>query len=92
MNQFVQRPETARDTHCTAQQYTERYERSITDPDGFWLEQAKRLDWFTAPAKGGDWSYDPVGIEWFADGALNLCHNAVDRHLDDTRRYHRDYL
>ncbi len=41
-----------------------------------------------APTKGGDWSYDPVEISWFADGTLNLCHNAVDRHLasrgDDT--------
>jgi len=81
MSDFVRRPQTARDTNCTAQQYAERYAQSIADPDGFWLEQAKRLDWTKAPTKGGDWSYDPVGIEWFEDGVLNLCHNAVDRHL-----------
>jgi acetyl-CoA synthetase len=82
MNHAVERPQPAGATHCTTQQYDEMYRRSIEDPDGFWLDQAKRLDWFTAPAKGGDWSYDKVDIEWFADGALNLCHNAVDRHLE----------
>ncbi|WP_073977701.1 acetate--CoA ligase, partial [Erythrobacter donghaensis] len=34
-----------------------------------------------APTIGGDWAYDPVAIKWFEDGQLNLCHNAVDRHL-----------
>ncbi|WP_299193845.1 acetate--CoA ligase [uncultured Erythrobacter sp.] len=82
MSDFVRRPQTARDTNCTAEQYQERYARSIADPDGFWLEQAERLDWSVKPTKGGDWSYDPVGIKWFEDGVLNLCHNAVDRHLN----------
>ena len=82
MIQAVERPQIDRATHCVAEQYEELYARSVSDPDGFWLEQAQRLDWFTAPTKGGEWSYDPVNIEWFADGALNLCHNAVDRHLD----------
>ncbi|MDJ0643503.1 MAG: acetate--CoA ligase [Erythrobacter sp.] len=82
MIQAVERPQVDRATHCVAEQYEELYARSVSDPDGFWLEQAQRLDWFTAPAKGGEWSYDPVNIEWFADGALNLCHNAVDRHLE----------
>ncbi len=81
MSDFVRRPESAHDNHCTAEQYAALYERSISDPDGFWLEQAERLDWIAKPAKGGEWSYDPVAIQWFADGALNLCHNAVDRHV-----------
>jgi acetyl-CoA synthetase len=59
------------------------YRRSVESPDAFWLEQAQRLDWFTAPTIGGDWAYDPVAIKWFEDGTLNLCHNAVDRHLPD---------
>ncbi len=83
MNGFVQRPQQSYDTHCTGVQYAAMYERSIADPDGFWLEQAERLDWTTAPTKGGEWSFDPVEIKWFADGSLNLCHNAVDRHLGD---------
>ena len=79
--EYVARPAKDGPTHCTAAQYEELYRRSVDDPDGFWLEQAKRLDWETAPAKGGNWSYDPVEIKWFEDGVLNLCHNAVDRHL-----------
>jgi len=59
------------------------YRRSVESPDAFWLGQAQRLDWAKAPTVGGEWSYDPVGITWFADGTLNLCHNAVDRHLPE---------
>ncbi|ANU07577.1 acetate--CoA ligase [Paraurantiacibacter namhicola] len=88
MRDAVQRPGSARQTLCNADQYEALYRRSIEDSDGFWLEQAGRLDWEQAPAKGGEWSYDPVDIAWFADGRLNLCHNAVDRHVsqrgDDT--------
>ena len=88
MIQAVQRPQTDRATHCVSEQYAEMYRRSVEEPGAFWLEQAQRLDWFNAPTKGGEWSYDPVDIKWFADGALNLCYNAVDRHLaargDDT--------
>ena len=68
-------------THCTAEQYAAMYRASVETPDAFWLEQAQRLDWVTVPTIGGAWSYDPVAIKWFADGQLNLCHNAVDRHL-----------
>ncbi|MFZ9396265.1 MAG: acetate--CoA ligase, partial [Erythrobacter sp.] len=78
---FVLRPKQDHATHCTGAQFEELYQRSLADPDGFWLEQAQRLDWFARPTRGGEWSYDPVDIRWFADGTLNLCHNAVDRHL-----------
>ena len=79
----VHRISDATETHCTPEQYDELYRRSVEDSDGFWLEQASRLDWTRAPSKAGDWSFDPVGISWFDDGILNLCHNAVDRHLTD---------
>ncbi|MHA7819750.1 MAG: acetate--CoA ligase [Erythrobacter sp.] len=82
MTGFVERPQQERETHCTDVQYAAMYERSLADPDGFWLDQAKRLDWFKAPTKGGEWSWDPVDIKWFADGTCNLCYNAVDRHLE----------
>ncbi|MEM6476842.1 MAG: acetate--CoA ligase [Pseudomonadota bacterium] len=85
MSDFVPRPASETPTHCTSDLYDAMYARSISDPDGFWLEQAKRLDWSTPPAKGGEWSYDPVDIKWFADGALNLCYNAVDRHVEAGR-------
>ncbi len=71
----------AADTHCTAADYNRLYAQSIADPDAFWAEQAARIDWFTQPAKIANWSYDPVSIQWYEDGVLNLCHNAVDRHV-----------
>jgi len=63
--------------------YREMYARSIKDPDGFWGEQAKRVDWIKPFSKVKDTSFDPhnVSIKWFEDGTLNACHNCVDRHL-----------
>jgi acetyl-CoA synthetase len=73
--------DAAANTHCTAADYDRLYAQSISDPDAFWAEQAKRLDWVTAPTKIAGWSFDPVEIKWYEDGVLNLCHNAVDRHV-----------
>lgn len=66
---------------CTLEQYQEMYRRSVEDSDNFWAEQAARLDWFKTPGRIAEWSYDPVDIKWFADGQLNICHNALDRHV-----------
>ncbi len=74
-------PSALAGTYCTADQYEALYRRSLADPDGFWAEQAKRLDWVKAPTRIANWSYDPVEIRWYEDGVLNLCHNALDRHL-----------
>ena len=71
----------ARNTQCSAADYDLMYAQSISAPDTFWAEQAKRIDWFTPPTKVGNWSFDPVSIKWYEDGVLNLCHNAVDRHV-----------
>jgi acetyl-CoA synthetase len=59
------------------------YETERSDPDGFWLEAASRLDWDRKPSKAGDWSFneDDFHIEWFADGQLNLSVNCLDRQL-----------
>jgi len=56
-----------------------------TDPDRFWLEQAKRLTWSKFPSRAGDWSYgkDDFHIRWYEDGQLNLSVNCLDRHLDE---------
>ncbi len=79
---FVPVPaDAAANTHCSAADYDRLYAQSIADPDGFWAEQAKRLDWVTPPTKIANWSYDPVSIKWYEDGVLNLCHNAIDRHV-----------
>jgi acetyl-CoA synthetase len=63
--------------------YEEMYARSIKDPNGFWADQAKRIDWIKPFSKVKNSSYDPtdVSIKWFEDGTLNVCHNCVDRHL-----------
>ena len=66
-------------------QYKEMWQRSIDDPDGFWLDQAKRLSWFKEPTESLRYTWDTQGrkIEhtWFADGELNVCYNCLDRHL-----------
>ena len=75
-------PEAVRASHCGAEEYEALYRRSLEDPDGFWAEQAQRIDWVRAPTRIANWSFDPVDIKWFEDGILNLCHNCVDRHLE----------
>jgi propionyl-CoA synthetase len=62
--------------------YAEFYRRSLTDRDGFWAEQSKLIEWKQAPRQICDWSNPPFA-RWFADGTTNLCHNAVDRHIED---------
>jgi acetyl-CoA synthetase len=59
-------------------------DRAERDPKGFWLEQAKRLDWVKAPTQAGDWAFDEENfhISWYADGELNLSVNCLDRHLE----------
>ena len=71
-------------THASVAQYEEMYARSISDPDGFWAEQAKRLDWIKpfTKVKNTTYEYPNVSIKWFEDGALNVCANCIDRHLD----------
>jgi acetyl-CoA synthetase len=63
--------------------YKELYARSVNDPNEFWAEQAKRINWIKPFSKVKNTSYDPnnVSIKWFEDGTLNVCYNCVDRHL-----------
>ncbi len=66
-------------------EYEEMWERSISDPDGFWLEQAEHLHWFKKPTKSLEctWDTDRRNIRhtWFEDGQLNVSYNCLDRHL-----------
>ena len=79
---WVKRPTAAiKGTGCTLEDYQALYARSIEDSDTFWAGQADRLDWIKDPTVIANWSYDPVSINWFEDGVLNICHNAVDRHV-----------
>jgi propionyl-CoA synthetase len=59
--------------------YQEFYRRSIEQPDAFWGEQAKLIDWHKPPRQICDYSKPPF-VKWFVGGETNLCYNAVDRH------------
>ena len=67
------------------EQFQEMWEKSIKDPDGFWLEQAKSLSWFKEPTKSLEYTWDTkarkIEHTWFADGQLNVSYNCLDRHL-----------
>jgi acetyl-CoA synthetase len=63
-------------------QYEEMYRRAASEPDAFWAEEAKRLDWIKPPAKIKNTSFTgDVSIKWFEDGTLNVAANCLDRHL-----------
>src|SRR6266566_3327361 len=63
--------------------YREMYARSVSDPNGFWGEQAKRIGWIKPFTKVENASFAPgnISIKWFEDGVLNVAWNCIDRHL-----------
>ncbi|WP_375283069.1 acetate--CoA ligase [Marinicauda pacifica] len=83
-NDTVKIPDSFSDARITPDTYRQMYERSIQDPQGFWADEASRLDWIAAPAKISDVSFDKddLHIRWFEDGVLNACVNCIDRHLE----------
>jgi acetyl-CoA synthetase len=80
-------PEIAAKALINADWYKTLYEKSISDPVGFWAEQAKTLHWFKPPQKitsgsfKGDIHTNDLRIKWFEDGRLNVAHNCIDRHM-----------
>ncbi len=87
---FPPSKEVMKRAYINAEQYEAMYERSIKEPDKFWLEQAGVLDWFKKPALGRKYVWDTAAkrIEhtWFEDGELNVTVNCLDRHLKTTTR------
>ena len=77
-------PEWADSASMDAERYARAYEAAKTDPDGYWREQAQRLDWITPFTSVKDTSFDEADfrINWFADGQLNVAANCIDRHLE----------
>ena len=67
-------------------EYMELYKESIENPEDFWAEQAKCIDWFTPFSKGSikkvNFSKTNLEIKWFYDGKLNVSYNCIDRHLE----------
>jgi len=70
--------------HIDAAKYDEMYAASISDPDAFWGEQGKRLDWIKpyTQVQDVDFTLGQVKINWYADGTLNVAANCIDRHLE----------
>jgi propionyl-CoA synthetase len=64
--------------------YFTAYEQSITDPDAFWGDAAKAIEWITEPRTVLD-DTNPPFYRWFRGGTLNTCFNALDRHVRDGR-------
>lgn len=71
------------------EQYEQMYQRSVEDPDAFWLEQAEMLHWFRKPTTACEHTWDTnsrtIKHTWFADGQLNVSYNCLDRHLGTPR-------
>jgi acetyl-CoA synthetase len=86
MNDQVYAPaeETVRRAHVDAARYREMYEASVRDPEAFWAEHGKRIDWIKpyTKVKNTSFAYDNVSIRWFEDGELNVSANCIDRHLE----------
>ncbi|HCQ56610.1 MAG TPA: acetate--CoA ligase, partial [Sulfitobacter sp.] len=70
--------------HVDALTYDKMYHASVTDTEGFWREQAQRIDWIKPFTQVRDVNFDlgSVSINWFADGELNVSANCIDRHLE----------
>lgn len=73
------------------EEYSVLHQRSLTDPEGFWLQQAKALDWIEEPTLACQYNWDSekkqISHSWFEDGTLNVSYNCVDRHLELGRRH-----
>jgi len=75
--------EFAANAHVDAAKYDEMYAASINDPEAFWAEHGKRIDWIKPFTKVKDVNYNfgEVSIKWYEDGEMNVSANCIDRHL-----------
>jgi acetyl-CoA synthetase len=78
-------PEFAARARVDARRYAAEYARSVREPEAFWGEVGRRLDWIRPYTKVKDVSYrlDDFHIRWYEDGTLNVAHNCLDRHLGE---------
>ncbi|QGZ30571.1 acetate--CoA ligase [Stutzerimonas stutzeri] len=78
------KPEVAARSLTDEAAYKAMYQQSVVNPDGFWREQAERIDWIKPFSRVKQTSFDDhhVDIKWFADGTLNVSANCLDRHLE----------
>ncbi|AOM41830.1 acetate--CoA ligase [Xenorhabdus hominickii] len=88
MTQIIKHPipaDVAETALINKQQYLHDYQWSLQDPEGFWGEKGKIVDWIRPYTKVKNTSFDPghISIRWFEDGTLNLSANCLDRHLQE---------
>ncbi|GAA6187539.1 acetate--CoA ligase [Litorivita sp. NS0012-18] len=71
-------------SHADKATYDQMYAASINDPEAFWGEHGKRIDWIKpfTKVKSSDFTLGSVDIKWFEDGTLNASYNCIDRHLE----------
>ena len=72
-----------KNAHLDLNSYEKNYDLASKNPEIFWEQQGKRIDWITPynHIKDVKWSNNEVEIKWFYDGTLNACYNCIDRHL-----------
>ncbi|MFM8498770.1 MAG: acetate--CoA ligase [Chakrabartia sp.] len=82
-NLFPVPQDWTQNSRITADRYDALYAQALNEPEQFWLDQARRLNWYRAPTKAGNASFNKAdfGIKWFEDGQLNASVNCIDRHL-----------
>ncbi len=75
--------EWASRAHVDNDKYLEMYKASVEDPDGFWGEQGREIDWIKpySTVKNTTYEHSSVSIKWYEDGTLNVSANCIDRHL-----------
>lgn len=73
----------AKSAHINSDKYQEMYQASVNDPEAFWGEHGKRIDWIKpyTKVKNTSFDYENVSVNWYEDGLLNVSANCVDRHL-----------
>jgi len=78
-------PQWAKNARIDEDRYQDMYRRSVEDAEGFWREEAARIDWIKPFTTVKETSFHEAdfGIRWFGDGTLNLSANCLDRHLAD---------
>ena len=81
---FQPTPDFAKNAHANKEKYELMYTESVSNPDAFWGEHGKRIDWITpfTKVKNTSFEYPNISIKWYEDGELNVCENCVDRHLE----------
>ncbi|PJE78904.1 Acetyl-coenzyme A synthetase [invertebrate metagenome] len=77
------KPHVKTSAHINNEQYQDMYQQSVLNPEGFWRQHGRCIDWITPYTKIRDVSFDEhhVSIRWFYDGATNAAYNCLDRHL-----------